>query len=1329
MANLNLYINEASLDSDGSVWVVGRGLSNYDGNQWNYYNSINSAVPSNASYFKDTRSISIDPQNNKWVGSAVTTGVDQNLVFYISGDDVNSGNSWGKSEFGDIISSESSWDVPSIYACPYGNDVLAFISPLNGGGGTGASGDIGVTGGYLWRYDKVDESWSEVAPGYTWPHIYEMTAVGTKGGDYDYYLCTDDGLQIIPDGKIATDDLEGGIISIPEMVKKNTSNSNIGSDVVYSISFDENGNYWLGTSDGLVYWDGEKYYRWSIGAGVGVTKVVSRKNGHVFFKIGSPNMVAVPNTDGFYHFNGTTFTNYTQSNSDLIDDRVIDLLVIQEKSQYTNKTAYSSDLWVVAGNYITLFDYTIPHVYGTSKYTGTTGWNFVSYTPTTEGGTTDTARLPKSNKYTWEFPTWTNRDLSPLLNNHPGMDPRNLFLETDFKDIANNSAGNRSYWSNPPVLSYTDVDRMKLIPDEYSWLDDIDSFTITSSCRYKGYNVVTGYSSESSINLGEPSNLESAYSLVNPNPSGGTGGTGEVGFVAFYSDAGQIMGAIPFRGKSTRALRACPSLDDSTLFVAGSFSNYIEAGKFVYGSKFPGASEMNATGVSGPTGAPIGFSNIATPGITASYDYPWILNGPTGATSGAYIPDESVLDGSSGYFIAEVDYDIGNQVSYGGIDFSQPNAIQSSYCLSNFRYFPRASYSYDVRPGSPTSSNDTSVGISDLSISKNSVRLTTNIEGGISTLSNGYGRTEDIPNSPYFLFSEFEGGSYYSNGFVIDMDSYLDLKNGFTLGSTGFHLKEIQSLRDSSTYVLSGSSSSSFSSGGVSLNHPGPTGVSRPFFLLNSSSNLGITGAFVRNFNSADPLYSDWSSTGLVYRSNSQYYFDFLYSGNATITPPPAGTNGIVTGTSGGVNLGTISLRPGGGYSLASSYNFLPSSYGEPYKVSLTQCSRVDSDGDYYVSLKYPQDPAIVGDSYNIVKRNVTGTFIDSFSTSQRSPESFKSDLFHIGGVDLPGSNQASVYNLIPFVDVLFINSIQEGADLTDQFNDFLIRNGRAEWTDIGGNSGYYDDPGVSLVSPGVYQFSVLSGGVVGTKPEDLILGEVSFKLTPSVGEQSDFTFTISGGNNMFLAGSHSGVTGPANLPYVSGDGNFTSMFKGYKKSPGKAMGDIISRVGSGSWSWVDVHNSNSDLYVPMLSTLFLSNYDSKIFGKNNNRWILTNAGTGEVLLDVKSVPYFIYTFAESGYYSIVNSVEDSAGNVYEVSKPAFVKVVNQSIPLANDPNPEYVNSADYGYIPANLDRNSKALELGRDMNLDQLEIMLNQRVKFGSGIVIPNNPDATFNQ
>jgi PKD repeat protein len=101
-----------------------------------------------------------------------------------------------------------------------------------------------------------------------------------------------------------------------------------------------------------------------------------------------------------------------------------------------------------------------------------------------------------------------------------------------------------------------------------------------------------------------------------------------------------------------------------------------------------------------------------------------------------------------------------------------------------------------------------------------------------------------------------------------------------------------------------------------------------------------------------------------------------------------------------------------------------------------------------------------------------------------------------------------------------------------------------------------------------------------------------------------------------------------------------------------------------------------------MLSTVFFSNYGSQIFGKQNNRWVLTDARNGNVILDVKFTPYFIYTFTSSGYYSLQNTVEDAAGNIYEISKPAFIKVVNQSIPRADDPNPLLVNSADYGLNP-----------------------------------------------
>lgn len=1215
MANLNLYINEASLDSSGYVWAVGRNLSVCDGNGWTYYNSSNSAVPSNGPYFKDTRSISIDPQDNKWIGSAVTSGIDQNLVFYVTGSDVKGGTAWDLSTFGNLGALSPNWEVPTIYACPYGNDVLAFVSPLNGGGGTGASGDIGVTGGYLWRYDKVDETWAEVVKDYTWPHIYEMTAVGTSGGDYEYYLCTNDGLQIIHDGKIDSSTLDGGDLCIPTIVKRNTRNSGIGSDIVYSVSFDEDGNYWLGTDLGLVYWDGTKYYRWDIGGGLGVTKVVARKNGHVFFKLGDPTMVAVSLTNGFYHFNGDTFTNYTTSNSNLTDNRVIDLLLVREKSEFNSATAYNQDLWIIAGNNAVLFDYTLPHVYGTSKYTGTTGWNFVYYTHTTQGLTADTARLPKADKYTWDFPTWTNKDLSPLLNSHPGMDPRNFFLETDFKDLANNTAGNQAYWNNGPVTPYDDAELSKLIPT-YTWLQDTTQFTVTSTCKFRDYNVVTGYSSESSIVLGQSSNLNTSFTLTNPNPSGGTGSSEELGFIAFYTDGGQVMGAIPFRGSSTRVLKAVPSLDDSTMYVLGTFKKYIEAGQFVYGSEFPGAANMNVTGVSGPTGAPIGFSNIATPGITASYDYPWILNGATGATSGAYIPDTSVLADRTACFIAEVDFDLGNQVSYGGIDFTQLNEPQASYCLKNFRYFPGASSGYDTRSGAPTATSPATFGNSDLAVSRNSVRLTTNFAGGISTLKNEYGNPDDLFRTPYYIFSDFSGGSYLSNGVTIDLNADLDLKGGFSMGATGISLNNIESLSDSLTYILTGSANNDVVSSGITISHPKP-GYYLPFFILNSSSNLGITGGFVRNANKNTAPYTTWINTNKPYKSGSQYYVDFIYTGNSVIRPAPAGTTGFVGGASGSLNIGTLSIKAGGGYQLISTYEALPSAYEDVYNVSLSGVSNTNDNGDYYVSLYYPETPGVTGSAHNIIKRNVTGTYIDSFST--------------------------------------------------------------------------------------------FPSGVTGN--------------------QSELSMTVDPEGDLFLAGSNFGVTGPSNLPYPGGTASFVSWGESYKYIVGKSMGDIISRVGSGAWTWVDVHNSNSDLYVPMLSTLFLSNYDSKLFGKKNNRWVLKNAKTGEVLLDVKNVPYFIYTFSSSGYFSIVNSVEDSMGNVYEITKPAFIKVVNQSIPVAADPNPEYVNSADYGYIEPKVDRNSKALDLAKDLTKDQIEILLDSRVQFGSGIVIPNNPDATFTQ
>jgi len=235
---------------------------------------------------------------------------------------------------------------------------------------------------------------------------------------------------------------------------------------------------------------------------------------------------------------------------------------------------------------------------------------------------------------------------------------------------------------------------------------------------------------------------------------------------------------------------------------------------------------------------------------------------------------------------------------------------------------------------------------------------------------------------------------------------------------------------------------------------------------------------------------------------------------------------------------------------------------------------------------------------------------------------------------------------------------------------------------------------------------------------------------TGNTGDQSQLRMHVRPQLDMFVSGSSAGVSGPSQLPYSSATGSFASLLESYKPGIGKNMGNIISRAGSGAWTWVDVHNSNSDLFVPLLSTVFLSNEGSKIFGKNSNRWKLTNALTGNVILDIKDVPFFIYTFSQSGYYSIQNIVEDCNGNVYEISKPAFVKVVDQTIPLPDDPNPEFVNSADYGYPRRAANQNGgEYRDLSKDLLEDQKNIMLQNVVPFGSSLIIRDNPDATYDQ
>jgi hypothetical protein len=259
--------------------------------------------------------------------------------------------------------------------------------------------------------------------------------------------------------------------------------------------------------------------------------------------------------------------------------------------------------------------------------------------------------------------------------------------------------------------------------------------------------------------------------------------------------------------------------------------------------------------------------------------------------------------------------------------------------------------------------------------------------------------------------------------------------------------------------------------------------------------------------------------------------------------------------------------------------------------------------------------------------------------------------------------------------------------------------------------------------------YSVFSQG--GTASNEI------YKVNPSgglngyiyIGGTGQVRLSLDREDNLLVGGYRIGSTGPTALPVdtYTVNNSFTALIPQYIPGTGIDLGNIISRAGSGAWTWADVSTSEGDLLVPMLSTVFFSNYASQMFGKQNNKWILKDANSATVILDVKSVPYFIYTFTEAGYYTIQNSVEDSAGNVYLITKPAFIKVVNQSVASASDPNPEFVNSVDYGYPPVMpLEKNS-SYRLSKSLLDQQAQILKDSVEPFGSGLVTPDDPYDTF--
>jgi hypothetical protein len=1352
MASYSLIMNQIDLDQEFYVWGSGQDLKRFNGTTWEYYDYTNSAVPSSYPYFLDTRCISIDNEDKAWLGCAQgpTAGLNEVAVFWVDTNDVLTGNSWNFSALGTF---DQPQEISLVYSCPFGDDILAFSTPLNGIGGTASSmhsETIGVTGGRLFYYLKETDEWKETIPGYNWPHIYDIKAKGLDGKNYVYYVATSEGLFIIPPGTLETMDLFGGGKIIKQAKVFNTSTNGMPSDVVYSLDLDENGNLWMGTERGISYFDGKNFYN-NLG-GLKATKVKARPNGHVFFtaRDGETHTGL-----GIYHWNGIESTLYSTSNTNLPNNDIIDIKLVKHNVKQENITVYEDSFWVLCYNDIAVFNYDQPHVYGSSKYEGATGWNFTYLSAT--GATLSNAPLPKVNKYTWTYPEWRVYQDEYLADKFPGLDPRDLFLTTSLGDIASGKAGKQEYWDNWPIPSAEDkVLEETILPPDFAYpitkYSGSGNLTITGSASIKTADgikyYVSGYIEGDVVySLGNFGSIYSTQPLYinNINPTlGGVGdytnqlssySDGVMGFIASYGEEGNVETYLPFRGYKTYVDDIAPSDDGTYIVASGRYERFIEEGPYVWSSL---ASEVTDY-YGGPDGAPVG---LTTP-FGSVTDYPWIV----GATSSPYGSSTWLYsDGSTPPEYFSIDYtdQYFNQITAITLNYLDEGDNDQSYYLQiavtgnviQMDLSPFSSAYYRINGIVPVSSD--------------SIRYDVSWVYGCTAGFSGY-LGEGVSEAS-FTFYDYTPTSYPQVPNLIsrttDWDSGLFDPTGIFVAKIGRDLGRSVSLADlndehSRRLKYRGFNFRNFPATYISTNswNGGPIKVSVDLTEYSINATITVINDFNANFDmpgGLSTLKNLWNRSG-DYDSVPVFFLD---SSNEIAT------NCDTDSTVGYLRLSTEDMTL---FTAASSKTDYPNPLLNSY-IDGSSINSLRNDSTTLITGMTSNNFTLCGiylnspnlDLYNvslpyylIVDKNgigVTGGIINVPGYS---------DLYY-NGSSITATSDGSTYYIASngFGDGDFMGNTFSP---DDKYSQYLLTSRVTEqgipmdftYTLLGlsSNAGRTTiiktqiDSDNMITTYGYNSFISIGS----SRPINIMKTNLSGRITSQITfgnilSTDTFTNTTDPDGNIFMFGyNYSGFRQGFGY-YVTGTSRgFSLRSKKHVAKTGINLGQIISRPGSGAWTWCDVHSTDKGMEIPLMTTVVFSNYASELYGKENNIWILSDSATGEQLLDVKGTPYFIYTFTSAGNYTIYNSVEDSEGNVYTTSKPGYIQVIDHKVKKDYDPNPDYVDSFDYGQPIPFPGRDYEAHKLAKDLEKAQAQFYNSEQVPFGSEFSIIHNPDATF--
>ena len=1244
------------------------------------------------------------------------------LVFKLDTSEVTVGESWNSfdiSTFDNLL-----YETSLIYASPYGSEILAFVTPLNGIGSAGATAYTrinGVTGGRLFFYDENIEKWNETLSGYTWPHIFQIKAKGYGGKEYKYFLGTTEGLWVIPSGILSTLSLNEGGEIVKQARVYNTNTSGIISNNIYSIDFDENENLWIGTDLGLSFFDGNRF--WNYYTAGPVTYVKSRENGHVFYSIGDGEL---SQGTGLYHFNGSTHTNLNTLNSNLPNNNIINIELVENGTKQGNITLYENSLWLLCLNDVSSFVYDLPHVYASSKNEGATGWNFTYRVPLGGTGETGAPPISKMSKYTWAYPEWQTYDSEFVASKLPGLDSRNLFLTVPLEDIADGKAGEQYYWGNPPIESYDEKvlgekigESLWSSPITVQGYPDIKITCSTSIETEFGFKyMIGGYlTGQGRAHFGYY-NDSTLASIDNLNPTiGGSGGTagassfyGEMGFVVCYDYSGSVDSILPFRGYRTRIDSLDPSPDNNTVSVSGSYDWFMEAGPWVWHS-WEGANAFSGNGV---TGAPYGATNINYPGITSGI-YDWIYDplGPTGpsiaSSSWEYNPLLSPAIASGEFTL---DYTVSNNFSYvNGITISyfddsavdrtslleslltsnvlritaSPDALYTITYISSYSggLFIGLSYQYG-NPGVFPFLPGASVGLDFYEWTNYTYPLIKNLNsfpGNPAGYSYGVFTAEiqrDLGNKFSFTGITGDYNSGINSSYRVTRFRNFPVKNLNTLpGNQEVPLTSVQ-LTNYHTHLLVESN--------VSGNFADLSTLKNEWNRTNDNSLV-------------DSYLSDPAYTGLlsyVKLNNLDYSLQENYNSN---TPGSSGWKRIGSEIN-SLDLGESVVITGsatGGFYFSNNYLSPTGSSNSPFYISITS-NPMGSTGFYLNSFGNTGNKiGVTKDESNYYITTVAGSsgsyfgknFIAEtgntyFLTAKLTEQTVCRGIFY---PSITGSN----------------SSLDLKTTLKLPNDQFVI------------NYENYDDP---------YTVKILKSDENSRVNDTVTIGDFD----------GDITVFNDMASNIFFSGFNSlGITAyidfgdPSviDIPVTTG---FAYLLKQYAPNLGINEGNIISRPGSDPWVWCDSHvKEQGSFEVPLMSTIVFNNYTSEIYGKNTNKWVLSNSVTGDEILNIKYSPYFIYTFTEEGEYTIYNEVLDSEGNVYATTGNGFIKVIDHKKIRIPGRKTGPINSVNYGVDEPFNDLSYQGQKLKKDLIKQQKEIQDKNKVKFSPGIVIPNNPDSTY--